>query len=200
MISEELQMSSNEKLEREREKSEKCRKAYVERVVQPTLEELSEEFGSPRSTIGYWSASQNWSALRSAHQETRAQAEAIVGQAASRTNLPVVQALTDAILALIQALTRTILDIDHDRAPSTRSQILNTCSFAIKNAADACKNVGIVGMPKSLKDVADQSGGWTPALTQQINIMLGEKGKSEVTAAPGPEKSPPAAGPAQEVD
>lgn len=179
--SNDCQLSAVETQRRTLDKSWKCREAFTTRPVQPTLEELAEEFGMKRSTVGYWSASQNWSALRSAHLQTRTKAEGIAEQVTQRVSLPVTQAATAAILATFEAIIRTVQDIDHARSASTRAEVVNTCSFALKNTTDACKNIGIVGLPKTLKEVAEgTAGGWSPALTQQINVILGKNDTAKV--------------------
>lgn len=83
-----------------------------------------------------------------------------------------------------------VTDPTVQKSPATRAQILNTCSFAINNLANACKTVGIVGLAKELKDAANtREGGWSPALQQQINVTIQNAVKGDVakTAEPVPE-------------
>lgn len=167
---------------------EKCagaKKAFIEREIQPTQPALAKEFETSQSNISYWCATQNWVGLRSTFQENKRTAAAIVEQAAARVNQPLIDAISGALLQLVHAIGRTISDIDHDKqAASTRAQTCNTCSFALKNIGDTCKSIGIVGMPKALKDTATESGGWTAGLTQQINIMLGKESSEKSSPAP----------------
>lgn len=175
---------SNQVLERTLDKSANCRKAFVEREVQPTLDELSVEFKTPRSTVGYWSASQNWSSLRSEHLRTRREAEIVVAQAEQRSSSAVIQSIESAIITLMQGVIRTMQDVNHETAASSRASVFNTCSFAIKNASDACKNVGLGSITKGLKDVAETSGGWSPGLTQQINVILSQQSAEKSIPVP----------------
>jgi hypothetical protein len=185
-------------LPRDASEVEKLRNAFISRPVRPTYAELSSEFDVPLSTIGTWSSQEGWIAMRSAHWERKSlegDALALVHEAATRVNRPVIVALTNAILLIVQEVTACAQSVDPavQKSPTTRAQILNTCSFAINNIASACKSIGIVGLQKELKELgATREGGWTPALQQQINLTI-----QNAVAAPASAKEPAAAQPVE---
>lgn len=161
-------------LPRDTSEIEKIRRCFIERPVQPTYEELVEEFAVPRATIGNWASKEGWVALRAGYMEQRAKetnALGILVEAAQRVNRPIILAITDAVLSALHGITQTIQDVDPKRAPSTRIQIYNTATFAIKNISDACKTIGLIGMPKGLAD-AGGDGRWNPQHLQQINLHV----------------------------
>ena len=58
---------------------------------------------------------------------------------------------------------------------NTRANTLNTVSFAMGNVARALKEVGVVGIPKALKESAGVDSGngrWNPQMLQALNVTV----------------------------
>lgn len=98
----------------------------------------------------------------------------VILEAATRVNRPVIVAVTNAVLCVVQGITQTVQDVDPEKqkSPSTRAEVYQTCSFALKNLADACKTIGIVGFPKELGNLKGEAGGWSAELASQLNVTI----------------------------
>ena len=58
---------------------------------------------------------------------------------------------------------------------TTRANTLNTCAFTLSNLANALARVGVVGLPKSLKESAGVDSGngrWNPAMLASLNVTV----------------------------
>jgi hypothetical protein len=169
---------------------EGLRRSFIEREERATYEELSKEFNVPLGTIKGYAADESWITLRLHHQEAQAQksdALSIVLRA-TKVDQRVISAFTDVVVASLQKITRTVQDVDDTRAPSTRAQTLNTCSFAAKNLGDLCKAVGIVGVAAKLdREGREDNGKWNPQVLNQINVVVEDlKSKAQRAETPKP--------------
>jgi hypothetical protein len=182
-------------LERKAEEFEKLREAFITRAARPTYEELAEEFSIPRSTIGERAANEQWIAMRSSHFEREAKQTdtlAVLVEAA-KYDRRVINGVADVSIALLAQLALTLNTIPSDRAASTRGEICQTVSFALKNLTASVREVGIVGVSKTLPGLGkEENGRWNPEMLQQINVTVqnlqaqAESGKVAPTAAPAP--------------
>ncbi len=154
---------------------EKLREAFVTRVEKPTYATLAEEFGIPFGTIGCLAADERWQTLRAAHFEQRAKETdtlALLTKAVDHDQRAI-NAATDVALSIFAQLAKAAQEIPEDRAASTRAEICNALSFALKNTCDALKTIGVAGVAKSLSSIAQgDNGRWNPEMLQQINVTV----------------------------
>lgn len=165
------------------------REAFVKRPERPTYEMLAEEFAINRGTIANAASDEGWPILRAQYVEGQLE-KADAGQI-------IVKALsTDRALSQkgatfgMRALDSLLETLDHpkmkDYAPSTKSEITNTCTFAFVNVAKGLREMGITGISKTLDQAGKESNGqWNPQLLQQINVNVGEiitKAKGELAS------------------
>ncbi len=170
---------------------DKVRDAFVSRQPKPTYAELSAEFEIPLGTIGSMAADEGWVSLRASALERKAKesdALAVVLEAV-KIDRTIVAAIGDVILIATRKISEALDGIPVTHASSTKAEIVNTCTFAIKNLTDAARNVGLTGLSKTLKDAGDLGNGrWNPEMLQQINVTVQnlQAGQAkEATVAPG---------------
>ncbi len=147
----------------------------MSRHPKPTYEELSAEFEIPLSTIGRLSVEEGWVSLRAATLERKAKesdALSIVLEAV-KIDRTIIATLSDVLLIGLRKIGDALNGIPDTHAASTKAEIVNTCSFALKNFADAAKSAGIMGVSKTLNQLGDAGNGrWNPEMLQQINVTV----------------------------
>lgn len=183
---------------------ETLRAAFIDRETRPTYEDMSKEFNVPLNTVKNWAASENWQKMRLSAQEKLAEksdALAIMLRAV-KIDQRVVEAFANVVLLGFEQMSRVLLDIKPENAASSRAQTINTVMFAAKNAADGCKTMGLVGLPKELAGAGKEDNGrWNPGLLSQINLTInGMAAKVDAEQKAAGQKSTPAQAQPVEAD
>lgn len=170
------------------------REAFVKRPARPTYDELADEFQVARSTITSASSDEGWPILRAQYLETaltNSGAKEIIINALSCAKA-IVDAAATFGLVMFQSLGEVVNDPKFaGNAPSTRAEVLNTCSFAAANTARAMRELGVVGFAKALNQGGKEANGqWNPEMLNQINVVvqnLQTPPKAETPVAPAVE-------------
>jgi hypothetical protein len=154
------------------------RKAFIERAERPLLAELSTEFGVSVDRISRACGDEGWATLRAAHLGERlkvADAGVALLQAA-KADSAVTHAFTDVALEVVREVHGVVARLGNKKlAENTRANTLNTCAFTLSNLANALARVGVVGLPKSLKESAGVDSGngrWNPAMLASLNVTV----------------------------
>jgi hypothetical protein len=154
------------------------RRAFVERPERPLLADLSAEFGVSVDRIGRACTDQGWPTLRAAHMGERLK-QSDAGLAilrAAKADGAITSAVTNSALEIIREVDGVVQSLGTRKvAPNTKANTLNTCGFVLSNLANALARVGVVGLPKSLKESAGVDSGngrWNPAMLQALNITV----------------------------
>jgi hypothetical protein len=154
------------------------RRAFIERPERPMLEDLGNEFGVSRDRINRASGEEGWATLRAAHLGERlkvADAGVALLQAA-KADSAVTHAFTDVALEVVREVHGVVARLGNKKlAENTRANTLNTCAFTLSNLANALARVGVVGLPKSLKESAGVDSGngrWNPAMLASLNVTV----------------------------
>lgn len=170
------------------------RRAFVERPERPLLSDLSAEFGISIERISRASGDEGWPALRAAHLGERMKA-ADAGMAilrAAKADGAITAAVTNSALEIIREVDTVVQSLGARKvAPNTKANTLNTCGFVLSNLANALARVGVVGLPKSLKESAGVDSGngrWNPAMLQALNqtvqVIVQQATPAAVASAP----------------
>jgi hypothetical protein len=155
-----------------------ARKAFIERAERPTVTELAAEFGCTVERMNRANADEGWATLRAAHldKQLRSGDAAVALMRAAQADTAVTHAVSNLALEVIQQLHEVVARAATvSKAENTRANTLNTVTFALKNLTGALKEVGIVGVPKSLKESAGVDSGngrWNPAMLQSLNVTV----------------------------
>jgi len=148
------------------------RKAYVEREIKPTLEELTQEFGSSIQRISVVAIDEAWGVARAERIEKRLRdaeaGELIVARISGERTL--VDAGKNACLSVLRQLGQLAENLDQKKGDSTRANTLNNISFAISNTCNALKTIGVLGTTKGLPK--DGDGKIDFGFLQQINVNV----------------------------
>ncbi len=154
------------------------RRAFTERAERPLLGELATEFGVSVDRINRACGDEGWATLRAAHLEKQLRSgdAAVALMRAAQADTAVTHAVSNLALEVIQQLHEVVARAATvSKAENTRANTLNTVTFALKNLTGALKEVGIVGVPKSLKESAGVDSGngrWNPAMLQSLNVTV----------------------------
>jgi hypothetical protein len=147
-------------------------------------------------------ADEGWATLRAAHldKQLRSGDAAVALMRAAQADSAVTHAVSNLALEVIQQLHEVVAKAATvSKAENTRANTLNTVTFALRNLTGALKEVGIVGVPKSLKESAGVDSGngrWNPAMLQSLNVTVqnlmqpGAVPASQVLAAEAPSAPP----------
>lgn len=152
------------------------REIFLTRTPCPSYKELSEEFGIPHSTVSKVGREENWPQLR-LDKQNKALAAVGAGEIIAKAITAETQ-ITDTakqvVIKLLGKLEEIIENSPTDEKNRKKSaDILNTCSFAIQNCANSMKMLGIVGLPKELKEAGKLGNNqWDKQLLQQINVTV----------------------------
>lgn len=179
-----------------------ARKAFIERAERPTVTELAAEFGCTVERMNRANADEGWATLRAAHldKQLRSGDAAVALMRAAQADSAVTHAVSNLALEVIQQLHEVVAKAATvTKAENTRANTLNTVTFALRNLTGALKEVGIVGVPKSLKESAGVDSGngrWNPAMLQSLNVTVqnlmqpGAVSVPQVLAAEAPSAPP----------
>lgn len=158
------------------------RDAFVRESPRPSFTELAARFATAVSTVANCAREENWPEIRAGYFEQKLKEagaselilKAIQGEGAilqQARNL-VVQFITtgEVLLEAIQA--------DDVGKTSTRVSTFNNLGFAFANIGRFIECVGLIGMPKDLRNSKRNSDGndagqpWEPGMLQQINVTV----------------------------
>ena len=155
-----------------------ARKAFIERAERPTVTELAAEFGCTVERMNRANADEGWATLRAAHLEKQLRSgdAAVALMRAAQADSAVTHAVSNLALEVIQQLHEVVAKAATvAKAENTKANTLNTVTFALRNLTGALKEVGIVGVPKSLKESAGVDSGngrWNPAMLASLNVTV----------------------------
>ena len=115
--------------------------------------------------------------LRAAHLEAQLrQGDAAVALLrAAKMDSAIMASFTNLALETVRKLQEIVDQVESKKSVNTRANTLNTVTFAMGNIARALKEVGVVGIPKALKESAGVDSGngrWNPAMLQSLNITV----------------------------
>jgi hypothetical protein len=166
------------------------RQAFITRPERATYADLSAEFQISEERIKRAASDEGWAALRAAHlEEQLRQGDAAVALLrAARMDHAVMGSFTNLALETVRKLQEIVDQIESKKSVNTRANTLNTVSFAMGNVARALKEVGVVGIPKALKESAGVDSGngrWNPAMLQALNVTV-----QNIVSAQGASKTP----------
>lgn len=152
------------------------RQAFIRRAERPTYDGLAEEFLCPQHRIQRVAQDEGWSALRAAFFDERLrESDATVALLkAVKMDTAIMHEMSDVAVEVFALIRSVIADPQlAKKAASTRANVANTLSFALANLAQGCARVGIVGLPKSLKDAAQGSNGqWSAGMLASLNVTV----------------------------
>lgn len=154
------------------------RRAFTERAERPMLGELAAEFGVSVDRINRACGDEGWATLRAAHldKQLRSGDAAVALMRAAQADSAVTHAVSNLALEVIQQLHEVVAKAATvGKAENTRANTLNTVTFALKNLTGALKEVGVVGVPKSLKESAGVDSGngrWNPQMLASLNVTV----------------------------
>lgn len=156
------------------------RKEFIESTERQTYEEVAAKFDISRQRVQAVAQDEGWAMLRAQRLDgllRNGDAQLALLRAAKTDQLimgkfsGVAVELLDQIQQVLQAETKNATA--KEKAAGTRMNALNTASFALSNVARALKEVGVVGMPKVLKDAADKGNGrWSPDMVAALNVTV----------------------------
>lgn len=170
------------------------------------LDDLAKEFGCSVARISRAMTDEGWAAMRAAHleQALKTSDAAVALLRAAKADSAVVHAVSNLALEVIAQLHEiTAKAATVSKAENTRANTLNTVTFALRNLTGALKEVGVVGIPKALKESAGVDSGngrWNPAMLQSLNVTVQNLVSTAAPTAPAaPSASIPGPSDAEEV-
>lgn len=153
------------------------RQAFIERPERATYAELGREFHLSEDRIKRCACDEGWATLRAAHldKQLRSGDAAVALMRAAKMDSAIMASFTNLALETVRKLQEIVDQVESKKSVNTRANTLNTVSFAMGNIARALKEVGVVGIPKALKESAGVDSGngrWNPAMLQSLNITV----------------------------
>jgi len=154
------------------------RQAFIERPERATYAELGREFHLSEDRIKRCACDEGWATLRAAHldKQLRSGDAAVALMRAAQADSAVTHAVSNLALEVIQQLHEVVARAATvSKAENTRANTLNTVTFALKNLTGALKEVGIVGVPKALKESAGVDSGngrWNAGMLASLNVTV----------------------------
>ena len=171
------------------------RQAFITRPERATYAELSSEFRIPEERLKRAAADEGWAMLRAAHLETQLrQGDAAVAiLRAAKMDSAIMASFTNLALETVRKLQEIVDQIESKKSVNTRANTLNTCAFTMSNLANALARVGVVGLPKSLKESAGVDSGngrWNAGMLAALNVtvqtIVGQAAAQPIAATLGP--------------
>ena len=153
------------------------RKAFIETPERATYSELSKDFNISEERIKRAACDEGWAMLRAAHLEAQLrQGDAAVALLrAAKMDSAIMASFTNLALEIVRKLQEIVDQVESKKSVNTRANTLNTVTFAMGNIARALKEVGVIGIPKALKESAGVDSGngrWNSAMLQSLNITV----------------------------
>lgn len=172
----------------------KVKVAFLERAERPTYGALSAEFAIPEGSIRTIAADEGWQLLRLRKFEQLAvesDATQLLVQAA-QAERAIADRFREAVLVLVRDVLADLESLAARKSPGARYNLRQTASFTLLNAARTLQSLGVVGLPKALREGLDgrqdaDGEGWRSGMLQQIQIMVGDR-PAAVTVRPAKEK------------
>jgi hypothetical protein len=155
-----------------------AREAFIARPERPKLADLAAEFGTDPVRLGRVCSDEGWPALRAARLDGALRSSDAIKALldAARTESTVQRAVSNLALEIVQQLQEVTAAAGSakDKAENTRANTLNTVTFALRNLTGALKEVGLVGLPRGLKQagMADDQGRWNPQMLAALNVTV----------------------------
>lgn len=180
------------------------RKAFLDEPERPTYAELAERFSIPINSVCSVASEEGWALTRSRRLE-RALADSDVADvlvSAARGERMITDKFRELALVVVAALV-----IESGQLPAKqagRVRVLQALTFSALNMGQALKAVGVIGLPKELRDRLDSSAsagdgdGFKRAL-MNLNVMVQAGGKVSVSTGAAANETA-AEKPAQVVD
>jgi hypothetical protein len=153
------------------------RQAFITRPERATYAELSGEFRIPEERLKRAAADEGWASLRAAHLDSQLrQGDAAVALLrAAKMDSAIMASFTNLALETVRKLQEIVDQVESKKSVNTRANTLNTVSFAMGNIARALKEVGVVGIPKALKESAGVDSGngrWNAGMLASLNVTV----------------------------
>ena len=154
------------------------RRAYIERAERATYAELGREFNISEDRVKRAAADEGWSVLRAGHLEAQLRSgdAAVALLRAAKADSAITHAVTNLALEVIQQLHEVVARAaTASKSENTTGNTLNTVTFALKNLTGALKEMGVVGVPKVLRDsagVENGNGRWNPQMLASLNVTV----------------------------
>jgi hypothetical protein len=152
------------------------RKAFIDASERPSFSELAAQFKCTEDRIRKAAQEEGWATLRAAHLENQLKNgdAAMALLRAAKMDTTVVAAVTNVSLNVIQKLEEIIAQLESKKSVNTRANTLNTVTFALGNVTKALKEVGVVGIPKALKQAGMEgsNGQWSASMVSALNVTV----------------------------
>jgi len=154
------------------------RQAFIERPERATYAELGREFNISEERIKRAAADEGWSVLRAGHLEAQLRSgdAAVALLRAAKADSAVTHAVSNLAMEVIQQLHEVVARAaTASKSENTTGNTLNTVTFALKNLTGALKEVGVVGVPKALRESAGVDSGngrWNPSMLASLNVTV----------------------------
>lgn len=152
------------------------RKAFIDASERPSFAELAAQFKCSEDRIRKAAQEEGWATLRAAHLEAQLKNgdAAMALLRAAKMDTAVVSAVTNVSLNVIQKLEEIIAQLESKKSVNTRANTLNTVTFALGNVTKALKEVGVVGIPKALKQAGleGSNGQWSASMVSALNVTV----------------------------
>ncbi len=169
-------------------KWEPVREHFLTAPERPTWNELETQFGIPADRIRAAAGDEGWVVLRAkktAALVERSGVHEMLLDAARHQQL-ITDKFCGVALGTVEQLEKILSDLDgtdgetgKKLAVTTRSNTLNTVSFALLNLANALKNSGVVGLPRALMNqieskmpAGEEGKEFLKTALQQINLTV----------------------------
>ena len=151
------------------------RRAFIESPERQTYGDLGAQFNVSEDRIKRAAAEEGWASLRAAYLESQLRHgdAALALLKAAKMDSTVMSTFTDVTLETLRKLQSVVDQVDSKKSVNTRANTLNTVSFAMNNLANALHRVGVVGIPKAIKDAAGEANGrWNPQMLAALNVTV----------------------------
>jgi hypothetical protein len=152
------------------------RRDFIEADERPTWGELAAKYKCAEDRLRRAAQEEGWATLRVAHLENQLKNgdAAMALLRAAKMDTAVVSAVTNVSLNVIQKLEEIIAQLESKKSVNTRANTLNTVTFALGNVTKALKEVGVVGIPKALKQAGMEgsNGQWSASMVSALNVTV----------------------------
>jgi len=153
-----------------------ARRRFIDSTEVMTYEQLGDEIGVTGARVGQVANAEGWSMLRAKKLDAmlRTNDAQIALLAAAKTDGVLMQKFGNVATDMLDQIAACLQAVQSKKvAPNTRMNTINTASFALGNLARALKEVGVVGLPKVLKDAAGEANGrWNPQMLTALNVTV----------------------------
>ena len=152
------------------------RRDFIEADERPTWAELAAKYKCSEDRLRRAAQDEGWATLRVAHLENQLKNgdAAVALLRAAKMDTAVIAAVTNVSLNVISKLEEIIGQLETKKSVNTRANTLNTVTFALGNVTKALKDVGVVGIPKALKQAGMEgsNGQWSASMVSALNVTV----------------------------